>query len=135
MHFALVPSTSNFMQCSKLRFYFVRPSGAHIKSMRPGIFLCTPLKYCNENCVKKNVRKSGAQVQITCARPRKCSRRAPSAPSHCLFMLRSIPGISRKPNLSLLSGNLVKYLESKLFNWSEERWGRFVSNKRLCSRV
>ena len=49
-------------------------------------------------------------------------------------MLRSIPGISRKHNLSLLSSNLVKYLESKLFNWSKERWERFASNKRLCNK-
>ena len=37
-------------QYSELRFYFVQPVGCtYIETVRPRLFLCTPLVYCKEN--------------------------------------------------------------------------------------
>ena len=64
----------------EIKVLFCAPLGCtHIDTVRPGIILCTPLEYCNENWVKKCA-PSGAHVPKTCARPRKCVRRALSAP-------------------------------------------------------
>ena len=60
-------------QCSKLRFNFVRSSGARD-------FSCALLYYVAMIIGWENVRTSSAHVRKTYAQPRKCARRAPSAP-------------------------------------------------------
>ena len=67
------------VKCSKLSFY--APSGCTgFDTGRLGASLCILLIYIAMILGWENVRTSGAHIQKSCARPRKCARQVQGAP-------------------------------------------------------
>ena len=74
------PKQDLYKQCSKLRFYFVHSSGAHILKLCTLEFSCALLSYIAMRIEWKKNCTSGAHVRQTSAQLLKCTRRAPCAP-------------------------------------------------------
>ena len=69
-----------YIQCPKLRFYFVHPLGALLLKLCTRDFLHALFYYVVMINSQKSVHTPGAHLRKSCTRPRKCARRAQGAP-------------------------------------------------------